>query len=144
MCALLCYLRYSPPHVILYQSNQATQYISRQGRSDADFLIAQKYVVSGETPSGFESEGSYCKRMEGYVALYAAIVQTQSPNHNSPNPRGTAHGWAWLARLGNTKPGRVTATVLRVFLEVNIDHLLHFADLPLPTPLPFCINPYVL
>jgi nucleoporin GLE1 len=64
-----------------------------------------------------ESEETYCKRMEGIVAVYAAILQTPV-QANTPHPHGLENGWAWLARIMNLPPNDCTATVLRVFLEV--------------------------
>lgn len=64
-----------------------------------------------------ESTEDYLKRLESYMKVYGALVQTEIPNIQ--NPHGLQEGWAWLARLLNSLPAnQYTAVSLNAFLQM--------------------------
>ncbi|KAM0940301.1 putative GLE1-like superfamily protein [Dioscorea sansibarensis] len=76
-----------------------------------------KVIGYREEEGRIESSDSYLKRMESYMKLYAAIIQTQVPG--TQNPHGLKEGWAWLSRFLNNLPAnRTTAVALHAFLKM--------------------------
>ncbi|XP_062110478.1 mRNA export factor GLE1 [Humulus lupulus] len=93
-----------------------------------------KHIVY--TQSAFESKEAYCKtlgfredegkvenvedylkRLESYMKLYGALVQTEI--NGFQNTHGLREGWAWIARFLNTLPAnRYTAVALSAFLRM--------------------------
>ncbi|OMO71964.1 Glycoside hydrolase, family 1 [Corchorus olitorius] len=64
-----------------------------------------------------ESSKDYLKRLESYMKLYGALVQTEVPG--CPNFHGLEQGWAWLARFLNALPANIyTAVALNAFLQM--------------------------
>ncbi|CAL1415078.1 unnamed protein product [Linum trigynum] len=64
-----------------------------------------------------ESVKDYLKRMEAYMRLYGALVQTETVR-GIENPHGPAAGWSWLARFLNALPANsFTAVALNAFLQ---------------------------
>lgn len=64
-----------------------------------------------------ENVKDYLKRLESYMRLYGALVQTEPPGFQ--NAHGLKEGWAWLARFLNTLPANVyTAVALNAFLQM--------------------------
>ncbi|CAL1358532.1 unnamed protein product [Linum trigynum] len=64
-----------------------------------------------------ESVKDYLKRMEAYMRLYGALVQTETVCGNE-NSHGPAAGWLWLARFLNALPANAfTAVALNAFLQ---------------------------
>eukprot|EP00798_Chlamydomonas_sp_ICE-L_P006572 gene6572-3224_t len=62
----------------------------------------------------FESTDDLCRRIEGMMLLYGAVVQVEEPNH----PHGLGNGWQWLAWLLNAMPAdRISAKALICFLR---------------------------
>jgi len=88
----------------------------QENQSMADYQISIGYRHSSEGPNGFETEDSYLARISGTIALYAAITQTIYDK--GVHPFGLSHAWAWLARVLNMRPRRVTPTILLPFLEI--------------------------
>ncbi|XP_078434899.1 nucleoporin GLE1-like protein isoform X2 [Wolffia australiana] len=76
-----------------------------------------KLIGYREEEDKMESTDSYLDRVESYMKLYGALVQTDAGN--VPNPHGLREGWAWLARFLNTLPvTRSTAVALEAFLKM--------------------------
>ncbi|XP_039123316.1 protein GLE1-like [Dioscorea cayenensis subsp. rotundata] len=76
-----------------------------------------KIIGYHEEEGRIESSDSYVKRVESYMKLYAAIIQTQVPGIQ--NPHGLKEGWAWLSRFLNNLPAnRTTAVALHAFLKM--------------------------
>ncbi|KAF4378684.1 hypothetical protein F8388_006135 [Cannabis sativa] len=93
-----------------------------------------KHIVY--TQSAFESKEAYCKtlgfredkgkienvedyliRLESYMKLYGALVQTEI--NGFQNTHGLKEGWAWIARFLNALPAnRYTAVALSAFLRL--------------------------
>ncbi|KAJ1380498.1 GLE1-like [Sesbania bispinosa] len=70
-----------------------------------------------ENDEKMESTEDFLKRLESYVKVYGALVQTEIPN--VPNLHGLQEGWAWLARFLNALPAnQYTAVSLNAFLQV--------------------------
>lgn len=67
----------------------------------------------------WESEAAYVERMNGIVALYAALLQT-TPD----NPLSFSGAWIWLARQCNAQPRMETASLINTFLEIIGNELL--------------------
>jgi hypothetical protein len=67
-------------------------------------------------PASYETEEQYFERMSGILSLYAAFTQINFPGKH---PHGLSHAWAWLARVLNIKPRRITAQLVLTFLEVR-------------------------
>ncbi|KAK6930930.1 mRNA export factor GLE1-like [Dillenia turbinata] len=64
-----------------------------------------------------ENVDRYLERLESYVRLYAAIVQTEADGVQ--NAHGLKEGWAWIARLLNALPAnKYTAVALEAFLSM--------------------------
>ncbi|GJQ08510.1 hypothetical protein GpartN1_g301.t1 [Galdieria partita] len=76
----------------------------------------EKYWQSMGWKDGETLERFY-ERMSGYLALYAAVIQTEIPLLAN-NLFGIDAGWTWLARVVNMKPRRFTAFALISFLEI--------------------------
>jgi hypothetical protein len=111
------------------------RYIPRfQGQTDSDYLEKACYKKVGEI---FESEEAYNKRMNGILAVYAAITQTKLAGVE--NPHGISNAWTWMARLLNMKPKKITPAILLTFLNVSA----HTKNVPLQfqnvlTTIEFC------
>ncbi|WJX33576.1 hypothetical protein P8452_21769 [Trifolium repens] len=70
-----------------------------------------------EDSEKLESTEDYLKRLESYMKLYGALVQTEIPNIR--NLHGLQEGWAWLARFLNSMPANLyTAVSLDTFLQM--------------------------
>eukprot|EP00180_Rhodochaete_pulchella_P000818 Plantae.Rhodophyta-Rhodochaete_pulchella.ctg16478.p1 GENE.Plantae.Rhodophyta-Rhodochaete_pulchella.ctg16478~~Plantae.Rhodophyta-Rhodochaete_pulchella.ctg16478.p1 ORF type:complete len:208 (+),score=30.31 Plantae.Rhodophyta-Rhodochaete_pulchella.ctg16478:70-624(+) len=67
-----------------------------------------------------ETQERFYERMAGILTLYGAVVQTNIPRQAGlgANPHGIGCAWAWLARMANLKPRKITATCLISFLTV--------------------------
>ncbi|CAA7395884.1 unnamed protein product [Spirodela intermedia] len=77
----------------------------------------QKLIGYREEDGKIESTDSYLDRIESYMKLYGALVQTEAGD--VPNPHGLKEGWAWLARFLNVLPvTRFTAVALEAFLKM--------------------------
>ncbi|KAK7379514.1 hypothetical protein VNO80_04976 [Phaseolus coccineus] len=70
-----------------------------------------------EADGKVESTEDYLKRLESYVKVYGALVQTETTNVQ--NFHGLQEGWAWLARFLNALPAnQYTAVTLNAFLQM--------------------------
>ena len=86
----------------------------RAGGDEVEYLKAMKYKIDDDDGSK-ETTDDYIARMQGYVMLYAAMVQSDNPS----NPHGLNHGWEYVSRVLNYLPAnRLTATALDAFLKV--------------------------
>ncbi|KAJ6321435.1 hypothetical protein OIU77_011499 [Salix suchowensis] len=75
-----------------------------------------KDIGHREDDGKLESEKDYLKRLESYMKLYGALVQTEV--QGVPNIHGPKEGWAWLARFLNVLPANMyTAVALNAFLQ---------------------------
>ncbi|CAN6478255.1 unnamed protein product [Victoria cruziana] len=75
-----------------------------------------KMIGYKEDDGNIESTDSYLQRLEAYMTLYAALIQTEIPG--IANQHGLNEGWAWLARFLNViSADRTTATALVAFLR---------------------------
>ncbi|KAI8827026.1 GLE1-like protein-domain-containing protein [Fimicolochytrium jonesii] len=81
-----------------------------KGESDDDFRLKLGYRKIVE----WETRAQYAERMGGILALYAAIVQTDSV----PHIHGIDFAWIWLSRMLNMKPRRVSPGLILRFLEM--------------------------
>eukprot|EP01119_Soliformovum_irregulare_P005746 TRINITY_DN1749_c0_g1_i4.p1 TRINITY_DN1749_c0_g1~~TRINITY_DN1749_c0_g1_i4.p1 ORF type:complete len:441 (+),score=127.25 TRINITY_DN1749_c0_g1_i4:244-1566(+) len=87
-------------------------YISRRRyQSDQEWTAAQGFKAN-------ETIDQYENRMMGILRLYAAIIQTKFGNAAIKHPFGIEKGWAWLARILNMKPQKMSASMLYSFLDV--------------------------
>ncbi|KAL2332722.1 hypothetical protein Fmac_013935 [Flemingia macrophylla] len=76
-----------------------------------------KSIGYREDEGKMESTEDYLKRLESYMKLYGALVQTETTNVQ--NLHGLKEGWAWLARFLNTLPAnQYTAVSLNAFLQM--------------------------
>ncbi|KAG2701869.1 hypothetical protein I3843_06G060200 [Carya illinoinensis] len=76
-----------------------------------------KAIGYRETEGKIESIGDYLRRLESYMKLYGAIIQTEVQGVR--NIHGLKEGWAWIARFLNTMPAnRYTAVALNAFLQM--------------------------
>ncbi|CAJ1853956.1 unnamed protein product [Sphenostylis stenocarpa] len=70
-----------------------------------------------EEDGKMESTEDYLKRLESYMKVYGALVQTETTNVR--NFHGLQEGWAWLARFLNALPAnQYTAVSLNAFLQM--------------------------
>ncbi|XP_022957181.1 protein GLE1 isoform X1 [Cucurbita moschata] len=91
------------------------------GYSEAAFESKESYYKTlgfrEDADGKMESVKDYLKRLEAYMKLYGALVQTEVPG--ARNIHGLEEGWAWLARFLNAVPPNIyTATALYAFLQV--------------------------
>ncbi|XP_058074958.1 mRNA export factor GLE1 isoform X2 [Magnolia sinica] len=88
--------------------------------SESAFKTKEAYYKAigyQEKEGKIESTTSYLQRVEAYMTLYAALVQTEINGFR--NLHGLKEGWAWLARFLNTLPVEPsTAVALLAFLRV--------------------------
>ncbi|KAK9277680.1 hypothetical protein L1049_007227 [Liquidambar formosana] len=76
-----------------------------------------KIIGYREHNGKIESDKDYLTRLESYMKLYGALVQTEVVGVK--NPHGLEEGWAWLARLLNALPANIyTAVALEAFLKM--------------------------
>ncbi|XP_042430731.1 protein GLE1-like isoform X1 [Zingiber officinale] len=76
-----------------------------------------KMIGYHEKDGKIESSESYLNRVQSYMKLYAAIIQTQIEGIR--NPHGLGKGWSWLARFLNALPAnKSTAYALEAFLKM--------------------------
>ncbi|OMO60307.1 GLE1-like protein [Corchorus capsularis] len=76
-----------------------------------------KVIGYREEDGKVESTKDYLKRLESYMKLYGALVQTEVPG--CQNFHGLQEGWAWLARFLNALPANIyTAVALNAFLQM--------------------------
>ncbi|KAA8533231.1 hypothetical protein F0562_033236 [Nyssa sinensis] len=77
-----------------------------------------KAIGYREEDGRIESTDSYVARLESYMKLYGAIVQTEV--EGIQNVHSLKEGWAWFARFLNTLPANLyTAAALQAFLEMT-------------------------
>ncbi|KAM7251026.1 hypothetical protein ACFE04_022909 [Oxalis oulophora] len=76
-----------------------------------------KAIGFQEDNGKMELAKNYLERVETYMKLYGALVQTEIPGVE--NRHGIQEGWAWLARFLNTlPPNSFTAVALYAFLQM--------------------------
>lgn len=76
-----------------------------------------KAIGYREDDGKIESTKDYLKRLESYMKMYGALVQTEVAG--GPNVHGLKEGWAWLARFLNALPANIyTAVALNAFLQM--------------------------
>ncbi|XWS69113.1 hypothetical protein CRYUN_Cryun04dG0151400 [Craigia yunnanensis] len=76
-----------------------------------------KAIGYREDDGKIESTKDYLKRLESYMKLYGALVQTEVAG--CQNVHGLKEGWAWLARFLNALPANIyTAVALNAFLQM--------------------------
>ncbi|XVF43865.1 hypothetical protein PTKIN_Ptkin02bG0074600 [Pterospermum kingtungense] len=75
-----------------------------------------KAIGYREDNGKFESTKDFLTRLESYMKLYGALVQTEVAGCR--NVHGLNEGWAWLARFLNALPANIyTAVALNAFLQ---------------------------
>ncbi|KAL5718021.1 hypothetical protein ACHQM5_010966 [Ranunculus cassubicifolius] len=88
---------------------------SESGLNEEDYLKVLGYRE--EEDGKIESTEQYLGRLESYMKLYGALIQTEIEGVN--NLHGIEHGWAWLARLLNHLPANIyTAVAVEAFLKM--------------------------
>ncbi|KAF5451624.1 hypothetical protein F2P56_026715, partial [Juglans regia] len=76
-----------------------------------------KAIGYRETEGKIESIEDHLRRLESYMKLYGAVIQTEV--QGVQNIHGLKEGWAWIARFLNTMPAnRYTAVALNAFLQM--------------------------
>ncbi|XP_059446123.1 mRNA export factor GLE1 isoform X2 [Corylus avellana] len=76
-----------------------------------------KAIGYKERDGKIESVEDYLKRLDSYMRLYGALIQTEV--EGVQNLHGLKEGWAWIARFLNTLPAnRYTAVALYAFLQM--------------------------
>ncbi|KAK6252439.1 hypothetical protein QUC31_014159, partial [Theobroma cacao] len=84
-----------------------------------------KAIGYREDDGKIESTKDYLKRLESYMKLYGALVQTEVAG--GQNVHGLKEGWAWLARFLNALPANIyTAVALNAFLQWR--HNFHWVN----------------
>lgn len=77
----------------------------------------QKALGYREEDGKIESKEQYLSRLESFMKLYGALVQTDIDGVR--NLHGIEEGWAWLARLLNSLPANLyTAVAVNAFLKM--------------------------
>ncbi|XP_044490311.1 protein GLE1 isoform X2 [Mangifera indica] len=76
-----------------------------------------KSIGYREKDGKIESLEDFLRRLESYMRLYAALIQTEV--QGVKNTHGLEEGWTWLARFLNAVPANIyTAVALHVFLQM--------------------------
>ncbi|KAJ4710976.1 GLE1-like protein [Melia azedarach] len=76
-----------------------------------------KAIGYQEENGEIESLEDYLRRLESYMRLYAALIQTEIQGVH--NAHGLKEGWTWLARFLNALPANIfTAVALNAFLQM--------------------------
>ncbi|KAF8390531.1 hypothetical protein HHK36_025058 [Tetracentron sinense] len=76
-----------------------------------------KMIGYREEDGKIESTDHYLERLESYMKLYGALIQTEVDGIQ--NTHGLKEGWAWLARFLNALPANIyTAVALEAFLKM--------------------------
>ncbi|XP_024023883.1 protein GLE1 [Morus notabilis] len=76
-----------------------------------------KTIGFREDQGKIENVEEYLERLESYMKLYGALVQTEIAGIQ--NMHGLKEGWAWIARFLNALPAnRFTAVALNAFLRM--------------------------
>ncbi|KAI7837388.1 hypothetical protein COHA_008755 [Chlorella ohadii] len=92
--------------------------VFKSGADEDGYLKQLGYRIRTDEDTGEvtkESTDEFVGRMQGYLMLYAAAMQSDNPQ----NPHGLGHAWELLARLLNALPAnRVTATAVDAVLKV--------------------------
>lgn len=84
---------------------------------NVEFYRAMMFLVDNGPTAKIESEEEYVNRLQGYVRLYAALLQIDGPSDLSNVAMGQA--WSYLACLLNTIPAcRYSASALDAFLSI--------------------------
>ncbi|PIA64499.1 hypothetical protein AQUCO_00100165v1 [Aquilegia coerulea] len=87
---------------------------SESGLNDKTYLKMMGYR---EEDGKLESQDEFLGRLEAYMKLYGALVQTEI--NGVRNLHGLEEGWAWLARLLNFLPANIyTAVALEAFIKM--------------------------
>ena len=103
-------------------------YVRKPPSGDQDEWKALLGYARKADGRSWETKAEYYTRMAGYVTLYGALLQQSSVAHFAPpseemtwrpvtNPLGVGAAWAWLARVLNQRPQRITATIVLAFLR---------------------------
>eukprot|EP00743_Colponemidia_sp_Colp-15_P008173 GILK01008864.1.p1 GENE.GILK01008864.1~~GILK01008864.1.p1 ORF type:complete len:641 (-),score=138.38 GILK01008864.1:60-1949(-) len=113
---VLAYLNKACPFTVPYFPAKAAN------ETDDDLRVKWGYLRKED--GSLEAEDDFIGRMEGFMALFAAIPQcpvTVGRNFMAasvPHPFGIDQAWLWLARLLNQKIRRLTCMFLYVFLDI--------------------------
>eukprot|EP00052_Salpingoeca_macrocollata_P023713 m.209450 g.209450 ORF g.209450 m.209450 type:complete len:267 (+) comp22094_c10_seq2:148-948(+) len=98
---------------------------------ECPYILLIPDMVTGQTAEdyrrtigyrGDEKMTVYMDRMQGLLTLYAAVMQTESPAPDIPNPYGLEQAWTWLARILN---GNHIAPFTAMSLSVLLDTCSH-------------------
>lgn len=79
-----------PKLYIHYKGRDEAQHLKRMGYREVE-VQAKK---GGAPQRQYESTDQYTARMQGYVLLYGALVQSERQG----NPLDLSHGWQYVAR----------------------------------------------
>eukprot|EP00742_Colponemidia_sp_Colp-10_P007376 GILJ01007940.1.p1 GENE.GILJ01007940.1~~GILJ01007940.1.p1 ORF type:complete len:628 (-),score=125.73 GILJ01007940.1:113-1996(-) len=113
---VLAYLNKACPFTVPYFPTKAA--------SETDDDLRVKWGYLRKEDGSLEAEDDYIGRMEGFMALFAAIPQcpvTVGRNFMAASvshPFGMDQAWVWLARVLNQKIRRLTCMFLYVFLDI--------------------------
>ncbi|XP_020411178.1 protein GLE1 isoform X1 [Prunus persica] len=106
--------------LILAELHRACIYTVPKHYSQSAFESKEAYYKAigfQEDEGKIESVDNYLARLESYMKLYGALVQTEI--YGFQNVHGLKEGWAWLARFLNALPAnRYTAVALNAFLHM--------------------------
>ncbi|KAL0486802.1 nucleoporin GLE1 [Acrasis kona] len=92
------------------------------GESEASYKQRQSYKV--DAANNLEATDLFEDRMNGLLAFYAAITQTDDPSPQAKNPYGADKAWQWLATVLNMKPTTEAIECLALFLELTSYRLM--------------------
>ncbi|KAM0987581.1 hypothetical protein ACFX13_011871 [Malus domestica] len=104
--------------LILAELHRACIYTVPKHYSQSAFQSQEAYYKAigfKEDEGKIENVDNYLARLESYMKLYGALVQTEISRVE--NAHGLREGWAWMARFLNALPAnRYTAVALKAFL----------------------------
>lgn len=79
-----------PKLYIHYKGRDEAQHLKRMGYREVEVQAKE----GGAPQRQYESTDQYTARMQGYVLLYGALVQSERQG----NPHDLSHGWQYVAR----------------------------------------------
>ena len=90
----------------------------KREQGETDDQLRKKMGYREVEEGKFESEQQFQERMNGIIALYAAMIQADLADFGKQNPYGMIHGWSWLARMLNMTPRKITPGAIETFLKI--------------------------
>ncbi|KAJ1822353.1 hypothetical protein LPJ75_000463 [Coemansia sp. RSA 2598] len=87
----------------------------KDSQTPEEYLLTIGYKEKDDDQ--LESEEAFMDRMNGMLALFAAVTQTR-PMNGQPNPLPVSYAWSWLARMLNLPPRPISPLLVKTLLSI--------------------------